>query len=90
MRPVERVLGRLDKVRRVADGWQARCPAHDDANPSLSITEGTDGRILLKCHAGCPVESILAALQLSMADLFPTEQKERGRPRKPDVRIEGD
>ena len=50
--------------------WQARCPAHDDHKPSLAISEGTDDRTLLHCHAGCEVEDILAAVGLTTADLF--------------------
>jgi hypothetical protein len=57
-------------ARRSARGWLARCPAHDDRSPSLSIAEGDDGRILLHCFAGCSLESIVAALGLTMRDLF--------------------
>jgi len=64
------LLSRLRKVRRAGpDSWQALCPAHDDHQPSLSIREA-DGKILLRCHAGCSTERIVAALGLSMADLF--------------------
>jgi hypothetical protein len=35
------------------------CPAHDDRAPSLSISEGDDGRTLLKCHAGCSTADIV-------------------------------
>lgn len=52
----------------------ACCPAHDDKNPSLVITEGDDGRILLKCHAGCSVESICTALGITITDLFATKE----------------
>ena len=52
------------------EGRQFRCPAHDDHRPSLSVTEGRDGRVLLKCHTGCTPEDIVAALGLTMADLF--------------------
>lgn len=63
------VLGRLDGVRRVAGGYVARCPAHDDREPSLSLGEGTDGRLLLFCFAGCAFETILrAALALEVID----------------------
>jgi hypothetical protein len=47
----------------------ARCPAHDDQNPSLSISCGQDGRILLKCFAGCSTEAVVEALGLKFADL---------------------
>lgn len=42
----------------------ARCPAHDDRDPSLSIRDGRDGRLLLHCHAGCRFADIAAALGL--------------------------
>jgi hypothetical protein len=32
--PLDRVLGQLDKLRKSPSGWVARCPAHDDRNPS--------------------------------------------------------
>lgn len=63
------LLSRLEGVRPVSGGWMARCPAHDDRNPSLSVTE-RDGKLLLRCHAGCETPAILAALGLTMADLF--------------------
>jgi hypothetical protein len=69
--PVEKVLDRLEdyKVRR--DEYRARCPAHDgNSDGSLSIKEGDDGRALLVCHAGCGQADVVAALGLSMADLF--------------------
>jgi hypothetical protein len=65
------LLARLDHVARVGEGWSARCPAHEDRRASLSIGKGTNGAWLLKCHASCPLESILGALQLAPADLFP-------------------
>ena len=38
------------QTKRSGHGYTARCPAHDDQTPSLSIGEGSDGKILLK---GC-------------------------------------
>ena len=73
--PVDLVLSRLSHVKRVSGGYMARCPAHDDKNPSLSITEGNDGRVLLKCFAGCSTEEIVKALGLTMSDLFPPNDK---------------
>src|SRR4029450_3385215 len=49
--------------------WSACCPAHDDANPSLSITPD-NSRVLLCCHAGCDIDSLVQALGITKADLF--------------------
>jgi putative DNA primase/helicase len=40
----------------------ARCPAHDDHNPSLSLAE-RDGLVLVKCHAGCDQDAVVSALR---------------------------
>ena len=74
-RPIERVLNRLHRVKKEGKGWTALCPAHDDKNPSLSIAEGDDGRVLLKCFTGCQVEAIVSAMGLEMTDLFPNVEK---------------
>lgn len=58
-------------ARKVGDRYAARCPCHDDKNASLSIRGGEDGRILVKCFAGCAVEDIVRAKGLTMRDLFP-------------------
>jgi 5S rRNA maturation endonuclease (ribonuclease M5) len=58
-------------ANKSSNGWMAKCPAHKDQNPSLSIAEGQDGRVLLKCHAGCRVEDILAKLDIPICELFP-------------------
>jgi protein tyrosine phosphatase len=49
----------------------AKCPAHQDNSPSLSISEGYDGRVLVHCFAGCTHTAVLAALGLRSSDLFP-------------------
>jgi 5S rRNA maturation endonuclease (ribonuclease M5) len=65
------ILGKLDGVKRAAPhSWRARCPAHRDATPSLSITESVDGRTLVNCHAGCTPDSVMSALGLKLSDLF--------------------
>ena len=71
------ILLRLQNVTTVNGGWQCKCPAHPDDNPSLSISEGKDGRILLHCHAGCTTEQIVAAMGLQMTDLFQPKEKPR-------------
>ena len=63
------LLKRLSGVRKTGEGWTAQCPAHDDQQNSLSLHH-REGKWLLKCHAGCAVESVTAAVGLSLADLF--------------------
>jgi hypothetical protein len=70
MMPVDLVLERLEGVKQRGGRYQAPCPAHDDQDPSLSISQGEDGRTLLKCFAGCETEDVVAALGLEMKDLF--------------------
>jgi hypothetical protein len=53
---------RLDG-RRVGSAWMARCPVHDDREPSLSIGETRDGKVLVHCHAGCDQHLVIAALK---------------------------
>ncbi len=40
----------------------ARCPCHEDRDPSLSISDGQDGKLLVNCFAGCDPVDILRAL----------------------------
>jgi hypothetical protein len=70
MKPVEKVLDRLQGARGSNGSWKALCPAHEDREPSLSVTEGDDGRALINCFAGCENADIVNALGLEMSDLF--------------------
>ncbi|MFF0862346.1 toprim domain-containing protein [Nonomuraea sp. NPDC003560] len=87
------VLQRLYEVtghvpRGSGTNRSARCPAHDDRNPSLSVGLGRDGAVVLRCHGGpqCPVEDIVAALDLSMSALWPPDQQRtRDRLTGPDM-----
>jgi len=68
---VDRVLGLLQGVKDVGSGkFSARCPSHEDRVSSLSIAEGDDGKILLKCHAGCAPSAVIRDLGLEWKDLF--------------------
>ncbi len=81
MRPLDRVLERLPTHRRRPDGgYSACCPAHHDKNPSLSVSEGDSGAVLLTCHAGCPLEAVLDGLGLTKADLFVRSRSGGGEP----------
>lgn len=63
------IVSKLGGVVKTSNGFDARCPAHEDKQASLSVTDGHKG-LLLHCHAGCTLEQITAALDLKPADLF--------------------
>lgn len=90
--PIDLVLSRLDKVKAAGAGkWKACCPAHDDRDPSLSIREADDGKVLLHCWAGCFTNDVLAAIGLTVRDLFPVEstgQVRRSGPSKAAQQLE--
>lgn len=65
----DRVIDRLDGVRRSGSSTMARCPAHDDRSPSLSITPA-EGGVLLYCHAGCEPADVVTAMGLTTRDLY--------------------
>jgi hypothetical protein len=83
---VEDLISRLEAVRRVGEGrWMARCPAHGDRGPSLSIRQGEDGRILLHDFSGCTASEVVAALGLELRQLFaPSTGPWRPRGPRPD------
>lgn len=60
----------LAQVRHDGRSRSVRCPAHEDDTASLSVARGREGRVLLHCHAGCPVDAVLDAAGLTAADLF--------------------
>ncbi len=68
-------LGKFEGVRQTGGGWIARCPAHGDDNPSLSIARGEDGRWLVHCHVGCSADAVVSAVGLKMADLMPSNDR---------------
>jgi len=72
MSNIERLLGGLSKVKNTGkNDWVACCPAHADKSPSLSITEKSDGRVLLKCFAGCSADEVVGAIGMQLSDLMP-------------------
>ena len=80
MTPLDVVLSRLRGVKKSGKQHVACCPAHEDARASLSVREGDDGRVLLHCFAGCATADVVAALGLTMRDLFPDiDRPARGR-----------
>ena len=84
MRPVEKVLERARGVRKTGSGYKVSCPCPDhgkgrgDRDPSVSVTEGDDGRVLVTCHARCETEAVVSGWGLSMDDLFERCDGHRG------------
>ncbi len=56
-------IARALQGRKVGSTWMGRCPAHEDRNPSLAISAGRDGQLLVHCHAGCDQRAVVAALK---------------------------
>ena len=76
MSALDTFLSRLQSVKPSGRGkWKACCPAHDDRDPSLSIGQAKDGRILFHCFAGCTPDDITAAIGMELWDLAPEAVK---------------
>jgi putative DNA primase/helicase len=74
---IARVLG----GRKVGAVWMARCPAHDDRNPSLAIAIARNGKVLVHCHAGCDKRTVIATLEARGAWKTPRQGAGRSLPR---------
>jgi putative DNA primase/helicase len=68
------IAARLGSAEREGKGWRCKCPAHDDHDPSLGITEKA-GKVLFRCWAGCEQDAVLAALR--QRGLWPQKEEER-------------
>lgn len=72
MSALDGFLSRLDRVKSTGTNrWIALCPAHDDKNPSLTIRQADDERVLIHCFAGCGAADVLASVGMNFADLYP-------------------
>ncbi len=73
---IQDFLNCFTNLTETSTGWDASCPCpshgHDgkDRRPSLRITIGEEGKILLKCRVGCSTESILYSIGKDWKDLF--------------------
>jgi len=76
-RPLDRLLPLLANVRQYGKGYRCDCPNGHTSRGTLSITEGDDGRALLTCFAGCAAADVLAAIGLTLADLFPAPVRDQ-------------
>jgi hypothetical protein len=69
---------------------KARCPAHDDNDPSLSVTESEAGKILVRCHAGCTQDAVINALRDRGLWPFESKRKSNGKDKSRSVVAEYD
>lgn len=80
MQPLELILSKLENVKKHNGYFMASCPAHEDKNPSLSVSEGKDGKALLFCHAGCSTKDICSSINISESGLFPDNGHKSSEP----------
>jgi len=74
-------LGRLSDVHETDRGFIARCPAHEDRSPSLSVGEAHSGwAFVLHCHAGCDPLAVLQAVGMEWKDIAGEDAPARRRP----------
>jgi DNA-binding transcriptional ArsR family regulator len=81
---LQQIIPHLRKARRLPDGsYMACCPAHDDSEPSLHLSESPDGTLLWHCHAGCPQDAVQRELErlagVQPATARPIPPRRRGR-----------
>ena len=82
MLTAEMIARALGKGHKTENGWKACCPAHDDRTPSLSISDGPAGHVLVHCHAGCSQEDVVSALREK--SLWPENERLRSDKRTSD------
>ena len=70
---IDLILSRLAGVRPISGGFIAKCPAHEDRKPSLTVRD-TGDKILMNCHAGCETLAVVEAIGLEWSDLFAEDQ----------------
>lgn len=74
MSDLSELISRLDGVRKITDSrYMAKCPSHSDGDPSLSIKQLPDSRVLIKCFAGCGALEVLEAIGLDWGVLMPDD-----------------
>jgi hypothetical protein len=86
MADLQGFLGKLLGVQGKAPKWRAICPAHENQNGtrSLAIKDAGDGRILIKCFAGCGAVDVVGAVGMELSDLMPDRAlDQRGPMRAP-------
>lgn len=69
------ILKRFEGIKKHDENhYMAKCPVHDDKNPSLSISIDSN-KLLIHCYAGCKFEEIIQAVGLTKNDLIMNEKE---------------
>lgn len=66
----ERILGALGEYKQVKDGWRAKCPGHDGQSKDSLVIKQVEGHVLVHCHGSCDIETVMASLGMTTADLY--------------------
>lgn len=78
--PLQKIANKIKLIKtRKPSRYMARCPAHDDHDPSLAVTENQDGTLLVRCFAECSTYQVLQSIGLEFRDLFPQNGHEQER-----------
>ncbi len=70
----EEILSHFKEVKRSGNGYTCLCPAHNDHNPSCSITFNGEWANV-HCFVGCSKDDILRNAKLKKGDLFMGERQ---------------
>lgn len=71
----DHVFSSLEGVKLVGkDSWYAKCPAHSDNRPSLTLRVGNNGHLLVRCQRnnsnGCTSAEVMHAIGCTLEDLY--------------------
>ncbi|MBA3006049.1 MAG: hypothetical protein FP810_05560 [Desulfocapsa sp.] len=83
MTNAERAYSILGGKPKAGGGFMCSCPAHDDKTPSLSIDDGLNGKLLVRCMAGCPQDAVIQELKKN--DVWPDNDDWPLSPQKQDT-----
>ena len=83
MTPAEKFLSRVEGVRQTGPGRGVfKVPTRKDKHPSGSYRELDDGRLLIYDFAGDSAAEMLAAVGLTLNDLYPEQVTTHGKPER--------
>jgi hypothetical protein len=75
-RPIDTLLVRLEDVQSSGKGYRTQCPACGGTSRKLSVCEGDNGAVMMTCFSCHDTPGVLAAIGLTLADLYPQRIKD--------------